>query len=236
MVSDATVAIVGVGGLGAPVGWALARAGVRKLVLVDDDLVDRSNLHRQILFGEADVGHHKLDASVAALRTLAPALELEAIRARLHPGNVAVLAGADVIVECSDRYAVKFLVADAARLLGKPVVHGAAIRWLGTAMATSAQGAPCYRCLFEDVPSGAQSSCDVSGVVGPVCGIVGALQADLALGVLAGRGRFGVVTTVDGLRGTLRCATISRRSGCPLCGDAPTIDRIEPSRYTFEPC
>ena len=236
MVSGATIAIIGVGGLGTPVAWALARAGVGKLVLVDDDVVDRTNLHRQILFAERDVGHHKLDAACSALRAIAPTLEIEAIRARLHPGNVAVLESADVIVECTDRYAVKFLAADAARLLGKPVVHGAAIGWLGTAMATSAQGGPCYRCLFEDLPSGAQSSCDLAGVLGPVCGIVGALQADLALGVLAGRARFGAITSLDGARGTLRTAMIYRRSACPLCGDAPTIDCIEPSRYLTDPC
>jgi molybdopterin/thiamine biosynthesis adenylyltransferase len=225
------VAVIGVGGLGAPVCWALARAGVGTLTLIDDDVVDETNLHRQILFREEDVGRHKIDATVEALRRLTSSIELVPVRARLTPANVEVLARADVVVECSDRYAVKFLAADAARLLRKPIVHGAAIRWIGTAMATAAEGKPCYRCLFEDLPEGAQQTCDLSGVVGPVCGIVGALQADLALRILDGARPFGEIASLDARREMIKYTRFSARSSCPLCGDAPSIDRIEPSRY-----
>ena len=227
----ANVAVIGVGGLGAPVCWALARAGVGTLTLIDDDVVDASNLHRQILFREEDVGRHKLDATLDALHAITETIEIVPVRARLSPANVEVLARADVVVECSDRYAVKFLAADAARLAKKPIVHGAAIRWIGTAMATSASGKPCYRCLFEDLPDGAQQTCDVSGVVGPVCGVVGALQADLVLRILDGQRPFGFVASLDARREMIKYTRFSARPSCPLCGDAPSIDRIEPSRY-----
>lgn len=243
----AHVAVIGVGGLGAPVCWALCKAGVGALTLIDDDVVDATNLHRQILFRQSDVGRHKIDATIDALRDPSTralpessatrnTLEIVPIRQRLSPANVEVLRRADVIVECSDRYAVKFLAADAALLFGKPIVHGAAIRWIGTAMATSGEGKPCYRCLFEDLPSGAQQSCDVSGVVGPVCGIVGALQVDLVLRILSGERPFGEIASLDARRETIEYTRFSARSSCALCGDARRIDRIEPSRYLQAPC
>jgi molybdopterin/thiamine biosynthesis adenylyltransferase len=228
---DARVTLIGVGGLGTPVALALARAGVGTLRLLDDDVVDRTNLHRQILFRDADVGRSKLEAARDALVRAAPGMRIELHEGRLHPGSIDALEDADVIVECSDRYAVKFLAADAARILGKPIVHGAAIRWIGTAMATGPKGSPCYRCIFEEIPDGAQSSCDVSGVVGPVCGVIGALEAHLALRILDGAEPWGTLASFDGRSDVLRMRRISPRKSCPLCGTPPTIDRIEPSRY-----
>ena len=228
--------IIGVGGLGAPAALVLAHEGVGALTLIDDDVVDRTNLHRQILFRDADVGRHKLDAAADALMAIDPSLELVLQRRRLEPSSaLELLAGADVVLECSDRYAVKFLAADAAHLAQVPIVHGAAIRWIGTALAASAMGAPCYRCLFEDVPSGAQLSCDVAGVVGPVCGVVGALQAKLALGLLDGE-EGGTLASVDGLRDVVRTRPAPRRADCPLCGIRPTIDGIVATRYVEPSC
>jgi molybdopterin/thiamine biosynthesis adenylyltransferase len=229
--SDARIAIIGMGGLGTPAALALAHAGIGSLLLIDDDVVDETNLHRQILYRVDDVGRHKLDAARDALVKVRPSLDVEVHRGRLHPGSIDVLARADVVLECSDRYAVKFLAADAARLLARPIVHGAAIRWVGTAMATAAAGSPCYRCLFEDLPGGAQQSCDVAGVVGPVCGIVGALQAHLALRIVDEQPLFGALFTVDGLKERVRSVTIPPRPACPLCGTSPTIAGIEASRY-----
>ena len=234
--AEATIALVGMGGLGCPAALALAHAGIGTLLLIDDDLVDDTNLHRQILYRPEDVGRHKLDAARDALLREVPSLNVVPHRGRLHPGSTEVLARADVVLECSDRYAVKFLAADAAHLLGKPIVHGAAIRWIGTALATSATGGPCYRCLFEDLPTGAQQTCDVAGIVGPVCGIVGALQAQLALDILDGRPRYGELVTIDGWRGTHRFTRISARPSCPLCGTSKTIAGIEASRYVSPPC
>jgi molybdopterin/thiamine biosynthesis adenylyltransferase len=143
---------------------------------------------------------------------------------------VQLLDGADVVVECSDNYATKFLAADAARLRALPIVHGAAIRWVGTAFAVGPEGRPCYRCLFEDIPTGAQATCDISGVVGPVCGVIGALQADLAIAFLTGNSRAGTLYSLDGLRDELRTLQVPARNQCALCG-VQTIDAIDAARY-----
>lgn len=228
---QATIAILGVGGLGAPAALALAHAGVGKLILIDDDEVDRSNLHRQILFRDADVGRPKLQATADALARRGLSTKTELREGRLDPMHTELLAGADVIVECSDNFATKFLSADAARLRRVPIVHGAAIRWIGTALAVGPEGGPCYRCLFEDIPPGAQAGCDIAGVVGPVCGVIGALQAHLALQALEGDAAFGTLATLDGLRDELRVRRIRARADCALCGSHPTIDAIDAARY-----
>lgn len=233
---DATVAIVGVGGLGAPAALALAHGGVGTLILIDDDAVDRTNLGRQILFGDRDVGQPKLASTAAALERRGVGVRVIERSGRLTPATLDLVAGAEVVVECSDNYATKFLSADLARLRRIPIVHGAAIRWVGTAFAVGPEGGPCYRCVFEEIPPGAQAGCDVAGVVGPVCGVVGALQAHFALRILdASRGGapapFGTLATVDGLRDDLRVRSIMPRPSCALCGPAATIDAIEAARY-----
>lgn len=220
-----TAAIVGVGGLGAPAALALAHAGV-DLVLIDDDVVDRSNLHRQILFRDRDVGRPKLDATIDGLRRRGVKVSLEARAGRLTPATVDHVRGCDVILECSDNYATKFLAADVARISEVPIVHGSAIRWTGTAFAVGPRGGPCYRCLFEDIPEGAQDSCDVAGVAGPVCGVIGAMQAHLAL-----TAAYGTLITLDGLRDDLRVRSIRARATCDLCGSKRTIDAIDTARY-----
>lgn len=228
--AERSVAIVGVGGLGTPAALALAHAGVGTLVLIDDDEVDRSNLHRQILFRDRDVGRPKLEAAEEALR--ATGVRVEARKGRLTPASVDLLKGADVVLECSDNYATKFLAADAAHLARVPLVHGAAIRWIGTAFAVGPEGRPCYRCVFEDIPAGAQAGCDVAGVVGPVCGVIGALQAHLALQILddPASAPYGTLMTLDGLRDELRVRKAARRNQCALCG-VQTIDAIDAARY-----
>ena len=221
------------GGLGAPAALALAHAGVGTLVLIDDDEVDRTNLHRQILYRDADVGRSKLDAAQDALVRAAHTIKIEKRLGRLTPDNVKAIDGVDVVLECSDNFATKFLAADAARLAHVPIVHGAAIRWIGTALAVGPDGGPCYRCLFEDVPEGAQASCDIAGVVGPVCGVIGAIQAHFALKFLdnATTSPLGMLATFDGRTDSMRLRAVARRNQCALCGVTPTIDAIDSSRY-----
>jgi molybdopterin/thiamine biosynthesis adenylyltransferase len=234
-----SVLIVGLGGLGCPAALALAHAGVERLLLCDDDTVDLTNLHRQILFHRADVGRDKIDAALESLRRAAPAVAFEPVRTRLLPGNARELVrSVDVVVEGADNFATKFLAADACALEERPVVHGSGIRWYATVWGVGRRGRPCYRCLFEDLPGGtAQPNCAEAGVMGPVVGLAGALMADLCLDLLAGRtDRLGVMHTYDGRSDRLRAVPIAPRAGCVLCGQAPAILDIDESRYMREHC
>ena len=232
--TEGPIVLVGAGGIGAPAALALAAAGVRALRVADDDRVELSNLHRQILFADADVGRLKLDAFADALRRRFPATAIELHHGRALPTTVAALvAGASVVVDATDNFASRFLLADACALSGVPVVHAAAVRWTATVMAVSARGRPCYRCLFEDIPTDDAPDCATAGVAGPVCGVAGALAADRALRVLAGDGRaHGSIVTFDGRRDLLRSVAVRARPACPLCGDAPALPDLDPRRYS----
>ncbi len=232
----AHVLLVGLGGLGCPAALGLIHAGVVTLGLCDDDVVERSNLHRQILFGDADVGAPKIVAAARALRVAAseePKLHLHATR--LLPHNaLSLVREYDVVLEGSDNFATKFLTADACALAGVPVVHASAVRWIGTALAVGAGARPCYRCLFEDVPGGDAPNCAEAGVMGPVVGVVAAAQVDLALALIDGSPVEGQLLTFDGRSDELRRRTIHPRADCALCGHGSArarIERIEPERY-----
>jgi molybdopterin/thiamine biosynthesis adenylyltransferase len=229
---EARVLVVGVGGLGCPAALALVRAGVGTLGLADDDEVDLSNLHRQILFDDADVGRHKVPAAAAALARFAPEVRIETHETRLVPSNaIELVAAYDLVVEGSDNFATKFLTADACAIARRSVVHAGAVRWHGTALAVGPEGGPCYRCLFEDIPLENAPNCAEAGVIGPVVGVVAAVQADLALSMLEGGGPAGELFTFDGKSLAARRRRVSRRKDCPLCGDGPRIRDIEPKRY-----
>lgn len=236
VLAGSRVLLVGIGGLGCPAAIALARAGVGTIGIADDDDVDVTNLHRQVLFTEADVGKPKVPAAARALERLVPGVRIEAHTTRLLPGNAVALAGQyDVIVEGSDNFATKFLAADACRIAKRPVVHGAAVRWHGTALAVGANGAPCYRCLFEDLPRENAPNCAEAGVVGPMVGVVGAAQADLALAILRGRDTYGTLFTFDGKTLAARRRRIPARASCRLCGPAREIRAIDATRYAAAP-
>jgi molybdopterin/thiamine biosynthesis adenylyltransferase len=234
----ARVLVVGVGGLGAPVLLALAHAGVGVIGIVDDDEVEKTNLHRQILFRESDVGKSKGEAARAAIARINKGISIELHSTRFLPHNATELAGTyDLIVEGSDNFPTKFLVADAAHLAKRAVVHAAAVRWVGTALAVSAEGGPCYRCVFEDIPRGDAPNCATAGVIGPVVGIVGALQADLALKMIDGEDVAGTLVSFDGRANVIRRRNVARRNSCALCGGAPNdpkferISHVEAIRY-----
>jgi len=234
---SARVLVVGVGGLGCPAAIALARAGVGALGLADDDLVDVTNLHRQLLFHDEDVGRSKVPAAAARLEAIAPSVRLELHETRLLPANaVSLVSRYDLVVEGSDNFATKFLAADACAIAKRPIVHAAAVRWHGTALAVGPEGGPCYRCLFEDVPLENPPNCAEAGVVGPMVGVVGAAQADLALSVLAGEDVLGELFTFDGKTLASRRRRVPRRKGCSLCGDERRIHDIDPKRYVEGVC
>jgi len=232
--------VVGVGGLGCPVALALVEAGVGRIVLCDDDLVDSTNLHRQILFDEAQVGMDKLQAAQSALyRAGARPGSIELVHSRFLPENARKLAGSvDVVIEGADNFASKFLCADACFLEQRPVVHGAAVRLCATVLCVAAQGAPCYRCLFEDLPSGAAApNCAEAGVLGPVVGFAGALMADRALSVLLGDSSvFGNLVSFDGKTDRARALTLAARPRCALCSAERNIETITDDRYTAASC
>ncbi|APR81368.1 Sulfur carrier protein adenylyltransferase ThiF [Minicystis rosea] len=236
--AGSTIVIVGAGGIGAPAGIALCAAGVRALRVADDDRVERSNLHRQILFAEGDVGKPKLDAFAASIAHRFPGTVVEPHRGRALPTTAAALvAEASVVIDATDNFATRFLLADACAIAGVPVVHAAAVRWTATVMAVAPGGRPCYRCLFEDIPTGDAPDCASAGVAGPVCGVAGALAADRALRILAGdASAFGAVVTFDGLRDVLRSVPVRARPGCPLCGEARTIHDLDTQRYLARTC
>jgi molybdopterin/thiamine biosynthesis adenylyltransferase len=231
---DAGALLVGMGGLGCPAAIALARAGVGTLGLCDDDAVELTNLHRQILFSEDDVGKHKVAAAGAALARRFAGLTIRGTPMRLLPENaVQIVSKYDVVLEGSDNFATKFLAADACAIARVPIVHAAAVRWHGTAFAVGREGRPCYRCIFEDLLAGDAPNCAEAGVVGPMAGVVGAIQADLALSILDGEGVFGTLVTFDGKIDTFRRRTIAPRAGCPLCGER-SIQKISRERYISE--
>jgi len=232
-VASASVVIIGAGGIGAPLAMALVAGGVRRITVVDDDTVEVSNLHRQILFTAADVGRPKLDAFAEAVERLASGVVVTPVPGRALPSTVAsIVAGASVVVDATDNFASRFLLADACALAGVPVVHAAAVRWQATVLAVSAAGRPCYRCLFEDVPRGDAPDCATAGVVGPVCGVAGSVAADRALRILAGdASAHGHIVTYDGLRDALRSVPVPARPECALCGPERAIHAILASRY-----
>lgn len=237
--SQKSALVIGVGGLGCPTLLALARSGLGRVVLADDDEVSLSNLHRQLLFEPEDVGKDKAALALQRLRELDANLEVELVRSRFLPDNALALAGSvDILVEGADNFATKFLVADAAFLTGRPVIHGAGVRWTTTVFAVGPAGGPCYRCLFEDVPSAdAGANCDEAGVMGPVLGIAGALMADLALSCLLGSvDRQGSIFSYDGKLDRLRRVAVTARNDCALCGARPNIVDIDEARYLAPNC
>jgi adenylyltransferase/sulfurtransferase len=222
----ARVLVVGAGGLGSPAALYLAAAGVGTIGLVDFDFVDRSNLQRQILFGESDVGRGKLDAAAERLLETNPFLHLEPHAARVELGNVQALVDAyDLVVDGTDNFPTRYLVHDAAFFAGKPYVYGSIFRFEGQASLFERGRGPCYRCLFpEPPPAGAVPSCAEAGVIGVLPGIVGSIQANEAIKRILGIGEtlVGRLLLFDALAMRFRELRLTRRGDCPLCGEVPT--------------
>ncbi len=237
---SARVLSIGVGGLGSPVLLLLARSIDAHVTLLDDDHVQESNLHRQLLYRADDVGRPKLDAARERIESEATRhgrrVTVETIEGRFVPENAVALArGHDVVVEGADNFATKFLAADATQLTRTRIVHAGVVRWAGYALAVEPGASACLRCLFEDLPRGAPETCATAGVVGPVVGAVAALEASLVIRFLLGDATTGgTLFHHDARRGTLRRTRLSRRAACPSCGREPSIDAIDPARYAAE--
>ncbi len=222
--------VVGMGGLGSPVAMYLAAAGVGRLGIVDYDVVDETNLQRQVLYGTASIGTSKLRSATARLHDLNPHVEIVAHDGQLTSTSALdVFRGYDVVVDCSDNFPTRYLVNDASVLAGIPYVYGAIFRFDGQVSVFAAPGGPCYRCLFRDPPPpGVVPSCDEAGVLGVLPGVIGSLQALEAIKWVTGAGRSlaGRLLVFDALTSEFRELQLRRDPECPACGDAPSVTEL----------
>lgn len=221
----ARVVLVGAGGLGSPVALYLAAAGVGCLDIIDDDIVDLTNLQRQILHGTTSVGQAKVDSASQALARITPETRVRTHQVRLNASNVhELLQGADVVVDGTDNFAARYLINDAAIARGIPVVHAAIFRFEGQATVFGPHGAPCYRCLFpEPPPADGTLSCSEAGVLGVLPGLLGVVQATETIKLILGVGTtlVGRLVLYDALAMTWRELPVARDQSCVLCGPRP---------------
>lgn len=216
---QARVAVVGAGGLGSPVVSYLAAAGVGRLRLIDDDVVEMSNLGRQVIHGTREVGAPKVESAARAVAAANPLVNVEPRRVRLVPANAtALLEGADVVVDGSDEFATRYTVADAAEELGIPVVWGAVLRFAGHVSVFSSRDGFRYRDVFPEPPADDDAPpCERAGVLGAVCAMVGSVMAMETLKLLTGIGQSlcGRLQVIDALTGSVRTVTLSRAGRVP---------------------
>jgi molybdopterin/thiamine biosynthesis adenylyltransferase/rhodanese-related sulfurtransferase/molybdopterin converting factor small subunit len=226
----AKVLLIGTGGLGAPLGLYLAAAGVGKLGLVDFDVVDFTNLQRQVTFGSSDVGKPKSEAARARLSNLNPDIEVTAFETKLTSDNALELfKDFDIIVDGTDNFPTRYLVNDACVLLGKPNVYGSIFRFEGQSTIFGMLDGPCYRCLYpEPPPPGLVPSCAEGGVLGVLPGIVGSIQAMETIKLILGSGRSlkGRLLVFDALEMGFREFKLRKNPKCPMCGEHRTIHQL----------
>ncbi|HJP29046.1 MAG: molybdopterin-synthase adenylyltransferase MoeB [Candidatus Latescibacteria bacterium] len=225
------VLLIGAGGLGCPTALYLAAAGIGKIGLVDADVVDKSNLQRQVLFGQGDVGRPKVEAARERLLDVNPGIEVVAHHDLVTSHNAfEIMADYDIIVNGCDNFPTRYLVNDAAVLTGKPVVDGSIFRFEGQATVyDSASGGPCYRCLYpEPPPPGEVPSCAEGGVLGVLPGTIGLVQATEVVKLVLGKGEplVGRMILYDAMDMKFRELKLRRNTACPVCGDAPSVKEL----------
>ncbi|MCW2723551.1 MAG: UBA/THIF-type binding protein [Frankiales bacterium] len=227
---NAKVLAVGAGGLGAPTLMYLAAAGVGTLGIVDFDVVDESNLQRQVIHGQSDIGRPKAESARDSVREINPLIQVNLHQERLDSSNVMeIFAQYDLIVDGTDNFATRYLVNDACVLLGKPYVWGSIYRFDGQASVFWAEHGPCYRCLYpEPPPPGMVPSCAEGGVLGVLCASIGAIQTTEAIKLLTGIGDplVGSLMVYDALEMEYRKIKVRKDPECPLCGKNPTITEL----------
>ena len=226
----ARVLCVGTGGLGSPLALYLAAAGVGTLGLVDFDVVDASNLQRQIIHSTADIGRKKLDSAEEKLKALNPALKVVKHDTLLSSANALdILKDYDVVADGTDNFPTRYLVNDACVLLGKPNAYGSIFRFEGQASVFGAKDGPCYRCLYpEPPPPGLVPSCAEGGVLGILPGLVGVIQATETIKLILGIGEplIGRLLLVDALNMRFRQLKLRKNPECPVCGDHPSVTKL----------
>jgi len=226
----ARVLLVGAGGLGSPAALYLAAAGVGTLGLVDFDVVDKTNLQRQILHGTSAVGTPKLESARARIQDLNPNVQVETFETRLTSQNALdIIREFDVVADGTDNFPTRYLVNDACVLLGKPNVYGSIFRFEGQASVFYAKEGPCYRCLYaEPPPAGLVPSCAEGGVLGVLPGIIGSIQAMETIKLIVGAGEplIGRLLLFDALKLQFRELKLEKDPDCPVCGRNPTVTQL----------
>ncbi|MBW3087254.1 HesA/MoeB/ThiF family protein [Bifidobacterium sp. 82T24] len=235
------VLIVGAGGLGSPVALYLAAAGVGTIGIVDDDVVDVSNLQRQIIHDDDHVGMPKAESAKLGIERLNPDVTVNVYRTMFTADNAAdIIDGYDLVIDATDNFAAKFLINDACVLAGKPFVHGGVVRFSGQLMDYVPGEGPCYRCIFREMPAaGEVPTCREAGVLGAAVGVIGSLQAVEAVKMITGAGELltARMLTVDLLTMNIRRVPLPEREpDCPVCGDHPTITTLDPDNYIQPAC
>jgi adenylyltransferase/sulfurtransferase len=225
-----SILLIGAGGLGSPLGLYLAAAGVGRLGLVDFDVVDFSNLQRQVLHGTPDVGRPKLHSAKDRLQAINPDVRIDLYETRLSSANaLSIFEPYDIIIDGTDNFPTRYLVNDACVLLKKPNVYGSIFRFDGQASVFYPGRGPCYRCVYpEPPPPGEVPSCAEGGVLGILPGLIGCIQATEGIKLLLGQGSplIGRLLLYDALQMSFREFKVRRNPKCPVCGDQPTITRL----------
>ena len=226
----ARVLCVGTGGLGSPLAFYLAAAGIGTLGLVDFDVVDLSNLQRQIIHSTKDIGRKKLDSAAEKLTALNPALNVVKHETMLSSANaLSILKDYDIVADGTDNFPTRYLVNDACVLLGKPNVYGSIFRFEGQASVFATKTGPCYRCLYpEPPPPGLVPSCAEGGVLGILPGLLGVIQATEVIKLILGKGQSlaGRLLLVDALNMRFRELKLRKNPECPVCGPNPTVTKL----------
>lgn len=226
----ASVLVIGTGGLGSPVALYLAAAGVGRIGLVDFDVVDETNLQRQIIHGTGDVGRSKLHSARDRILEVNPNVQVVLFETMIDSSNaLEIMADYDVIVDGTDNFPTRYLVNDACVMLGKPNVYGSIFRFEGQASVFDAKEGPCYRCLFpQPPPPGLVPSCAEGGVLGVLPGVVGAIQATEAIKLVLGEGEplIGRLLLYDALAMSFDELVVRKDPRCPVCGEQPTVTEL----------
>ena len=227
---QAKVILIGAGGLGAPLGLYLAAAGVGRIGMVDFDVVDASNLQRQVIHGTSDIGRKKLDSAADSIRDINPNIRVDKFDTGLSSENaLQILKDYDIVVDGTDNFPTRYLVNDACVLLKKPNVYGSIFRFEGQATVFAYEDGPCYRCLYpEPPPPGLVPSCAEGGVLGILPGIIGLIQATETVKLILGAGEplKGRLLLYDALGMKFRELKLRRDRNCPVCGDHPTVTKL----------
>lgn len=227
---QASVLLVGAGGLGAPLGLYLAAAGIGRIGLVDFDVVDYTNLQRQVIHGTKDVGRRKLDSAADSMQDINPYVQIDKYELALTSENALdILKNYDIVIDGTDNFPTRYLVNDACVLLKKPNVYGSIFRFEGQATVFAYEGGPCYRCLYpEPPPPGLVPSCAEGGVLGILPGAIGIIQATEAVKIILGIGEplVGRLMLYDALNMKFRELKLRRNPECPVCGDHPTVTKL----------